>query len=179
MNPPVAEAPSGVVRVPDTLTSADVARMFDRYGYSNEAREIIRSENLLPKGLLSRLQATYPQHSGLMETEPFLFRDREYYSGIQGFREVVAILGAHGIELDHLVERELFVEVYRFKATQHILNSINWANFVNDPMYQLVMPQPGMMHGEVVDAYKAAATEAERRVVIDNYMEKTLSLIHI
>lgn len=173
MTPPVAEFPAAAVRVPDTVSAADITRMLDRYGYTQEARDIIAAENLLPKGLLSRLQATYPQHSGLMETEPFLFRDREFYSGLEGFREVVAILGNHGITLDHLVERELFVEVYRFKATRHILNSINWNDFAHDPMYQLVMPQPGMMTGPVVDDYKAAKSEVERRAVIDAYMEKT------
>lgn len=36
------------------------------------------------------------------------------------------------------------MEVYRFLATRHTLNSIDWENYENDPIYQLVFPQPGM-----------------------------------
>ena len=156
-----------------TIPPSAVKEILDRYGYSPETREIIESENLLPAGLLSRLQATYPQHSGLQETRPFLFNDREQYSGLDGFRQVVAVLAQNGIKLGHLPERELFVEVYRFKATRHILNSINWSDYERDPMYQLVFPQPGMMRKKVVAAYVAATSEEERQRVIADYMEET------
>ena len=137
-----------------TISPADIEALLDRYGYDAEARDIIASERLLPQGLLSRLQAIYPQHSGLLESRPFLFNDRDHYSGLSGFRQVVAILAENGIHLDHLPERELFVEVYRFKATRHILNSINWNDYEHDPMYQLVMPQKDMMRAEVAKAYE-------------------------
>jgi hypothetical protein len=150
-------------KISATVTRSDVERIIERYGYSPETREIIASENLLPPGLLSRLQATYPQHSGLLENRKFLFNDREHYSGLEGFREVVRILKENGIELGHIPERELFVEVYRFKASRHILNSINWDDYEKDPMYQLVFPQPNMMRKKVADAYVAAKSDAERK----------------
>lgn len=160
-------------RIADTVKPSDIAAMMDRHGYNAETRDIITGENLLPAGLLSRLQATYPQHSGLTETVPFLFRGREYYSGLEGFREVVAILEKNGIRIGHIPERELFVQVYRFKATAHALNSINWGDHQTDSIYQLVMPQPDMMRPDVVEAYLAAADEAERQRVIEDYMEQT------
>lgn len=160
-------------RIADTVKPSDIAAMMDRYGYNAETRDIIAGENLLPAGLLSRLQATYPQHSGLMETADFLFKGREYYSGLEGFREVVAILEKNGIRIGHIPERELFVRVYRFKATAHALNSINWGDYRTDSIYQLVMPQPDMMRPDVVEAYLAAADDAARQRVIDDYMEQT------
>ncbi len=160
-------------KVPDTVTASDVSKMLDRYGYPEDTRQIIQSERLLPTGVLSRLQATYPQYSGLLESRPFLFTDREPYSGIEGFREVVQILAKNGIQLGHIAERELFVEVYRFKASRHILNSINWDHYEQDSMYQLVFPQPGMMRKKVTDAYLAAKTDEERHRVIEDYMEET------
>jgi lysine 2,3-aminomutase len=160
-------------KIGTTVSPEQRKAMLDRYGFSAETREIIESENLLPLGVLSRLQATYPQHSGLLETRPFLFNDKAQYSELQGFREVVDILAKNGIELDRLKERELFVEVYRFKATRHILNTINWNDYEHDPMYQLVFPQPTMMRKKVTEAYLAAKTEADRKRVIDEYMEET------
>ena len=65
------------------------------------------------------------------------------------------------------------MEVYRFKASRHILNSINWNNYEQDSMYQLVFPQPGMMREKVTKAYQAAKTDEERQRVIGDYMEET------
>lgn len=155
------------------VTGADLDFMIGRYGYSRETQHIIESENLLPLGLLSRLQAAYPQHSGLLETRPFLFNDREQYAGLEGFRQVLAMLAGSGITLDHIPERELFVEVYRFKATRHILNTINWNEYEQDPMYQLVFPQPGMMQKRVIEAYIAARTDQERQAVVESYIKET------
>lgn len=160
-------------KVAQAMKPADVKAMLDRYGYAEDVRGIIESENLLPAGLLSRLQLTYPQHTGLKETRKFLFNGPAQYSGLGGFREVVAILAKNGIVLERIPERELFVEVYRFKATRHILNSINWDNYETDPMYQLVVPQPDMMRPAVVRAYKAAANAEERARVVEDYMEHT------
>ena len=160
-------------KVTDTVTASDVAKMLDRCGFAKETREIIQSERLLPAGVLSRLQAGYPQHSGLLESRPFLFHGREQYSGLDGFREVIKILAGNGIRPGHIAERELFVQVYRFKASRHILNSINWDNYEQDSMYQLVFPQPGMMRKKVTAAYLAARTAEQRQRVIKDYMEET------
>ncbi len=159
--------------VPPAMTRSDVEALLDRYGYPEETRSIVESEGLLPLGLLSRLHRTYPEHSGLMEREPFLFPGRREYEGLGGFRKVVAILEEHGIRLGAMVERELFVEVYRFKATSHALNTINWGAYETDSMYHLMFPQPGMMRPEVVARYEAAPDAAARSRVAEAYKEET------
>ncbi len=145
----------------------------ERYGYDESTAAIIRQENLLPAGLLSRLHASYPQHSGLLETRPMLFVDKEHYTGLSGFREVVRILHNNGIYLQDLEERELFVEVYRFLATRHTLNSINWDNYVTDSVFQLVFPQPGMIDPQTTQTYLKADSREKRTQVALDYMEKT------
>ena len=95
------------------------------------------------------------------------------YSGVEGLRQVVAVLARNGISLGNMPERELFTEVYRFKATRHILNTINWSDYERDPMFQLVFPQPGMMCKPIVDAWLAVRPGEERRRVTADYMEET------
>lgn len=157
------------------IGAGDVRAMFERWHYPEETREIILGEGLLPTGLLARLHLTYPLHSGLMETAPFLFSNRSTYEGLSGFREVAGILRGHGINLDHMTERELFVEVYRFKATGHALNAINWSEdaYRTDSMYQLIFPQPGMMRPEIVARYAGASDPGERTRIADSYKEQT------
>lgn len=159
--------------VPATVSPGDVQTMLDRYAFPDETREIITGEGLLPTGLLSRLQMQYPQHSGLLETEPFIFPRRSHFEGLQGFRRVATILEDHGITLDHMTERELFVEVYRFKATSHALNSINWKAYQKDSMYHLIFPQAGMMRPEIVAKYAATSDAGERTRIADEYKELT------
>ncbi len=159
--------------IPSTVSASDVQNVMDRYRYSEEIKKIIKDENLLPTGVLSRLQASYPQHSGLMETRGFLFTDSENYTGLKGFRAVNEILLANGVDIGYASDRELFVEVYRFLATRHTLNSIDWDNFETDSIFQLVMPQPGMIDSSVVKAYAEAATDEERTRIAVAYQEKT------
>ncbi len=160
-------------KISETVTAAGVSAAMDRYGYPAETREIIASENLLPAGLLSRLHATYPQHSGLMETRKFLFEGQDYYAGLEGFRKVVAILEENGIHIGRVREREVFIEVYRFRATRHVLNSINWDNFEKDSLFQLVIPQPDMVRADIVAACLAAATPGERERIVADYIRQT------
>ncbi len=155
------------------FSEVDIARMLDRQGYAPEVRAVIERENLLPSGLLRRVQACYPQHSSLLATDPLLFADRKKYRGVAGFREIVARLAAQGIDIGHLEERDLFIEVYRFMATRHILNAIDWKNFATDPLFQLTFPQPGMIPGPVVDAYLAAGSPEARTRVARAHMEQT------
>jgi len=168
--------PSGSVHVRSNeisdVSAADVADMMDVYHYHDEARQIIKDENLLPIGLLSRLQASYPQHSGLADKEAHMFTDKDQYTGLSGFREVVKILEANSIDIGAIEERELFVEVYRFLATKHSLNSIDWTNFYEDSVFQLVMPQPNMINKETVGEYLGSST-AEKKTVVSDYQEKT------
>ena len=157
-----------------TLTQSDVDRMMARHQYSEDIRSIVKDERLLPIGLLHRLQSLYPQHSSLLQTRKFLFDDRDHYTGLNGFRAVVGILKRNGIAIDFIKEREFFVEVYRFLATRHTLNSIDWDNYTADPIFQLVFPQPGMIIDEAaMQAYKDAKTDAERRAIVEAYLRFT------
>ena len=166
----------------DTLTTTatksalqprDLELLMDRYHYTQEIREIIQKENLLPLGLLSRLHNSFPQHSGIKEMDEFLFNDKKHYIGVNGFREIIGILKEHGIDIGHQKERELFIDVYRFMATRHVLNTINWKNFAKDSVFQLVFPQPGMLRQEVVKAYMEATSDEARAKVVEDYFELT------
>ena len=66
----------------------DLEAILARHGYSEETRRMIQQENLLPAGLLNRLQAAYPQYSALADTSPQLFTDHESYTGLKGLRPV-------------------------------------------------------------------------------------------
>lgn len=154
------------------VTALDVEQMLDIYDYDQETRQTIKNENLLPLGLLSRLHASYPQHSGLLDKEAHMFDEKDQYTGLSGFRKVVAILEANNIDIGAIEERELFVEVYRFLATKHSLNSIDWTNFYEDSVFQLVMPQPNMINKDVVNQYIGASLEQKKKIVRD-YQEKT------
>jgi L-lysine 2,3-aminomutase len=151
----------------------DLEAILTRYGVSEETRRIIQQENLLPEGLLNRLQAAYPQYSGIADTAPHLFTGQESYTGLKGFHRVVAILGANGIDIGHIPERELFIRIYRFLVTRHVLNSIDWSNFKEDSLFQLVIPQPGMIRAETEAAYLRATSEAEREEIVEAYHEQT------
>ena len=168
--------PSGTVHtrqnVINDVTALDVEQMQEIYGYDEDTRQIIQDENLLPLGLLSRLHASYPEHSGLMDKEAHMFDEKDQYTGLSGFRKVVDILQANNIDIGYVEERELFVEVYRFLATKHSLNSIDWTNFYEDSVFQLVMPQPNMINKKTVDQYIGASIENKKKIVCD-YQEKT------
>lgn len=155
------------------VTPSDVQAMMERYQFTEYTRRIVEDENLLPAGLLNRLHAAYPQHSGLLETKRFLFSAGENFSGLEGFRRVCEILKDNGIELSHIKERELFVEVYRFLATSHSLNTINWDAYEKDSLFQLVVPQPGMIDPETSRAYVNAASEEERARIVRDYTQRT------
>lgn len=83
------------------------------------------------------------------------------------------ILKRNGIDVGFEDERELFIDVYRFLATRHTLNSVDWSDFAHDSMFQLVFPQPGMIRREVVEAYSAAASREERQRIAADYMRET------
>ena len=83
------------------------------------------------------------------------------------------ILRDNGIDIGFQDERELFIDVYRFLATRHTLNSIDWQNFATDSIFQLVIPQPDMIRKEVVEAYSQATTREERQRIAAEYMRET------
>lgn len=152
------------------VTESDIKMMMDRYHYSDEKKEIIEKENLLPAGVLARLHSAYPNSSGILEDAEFLFSGKEHYEGLKGFREIVEILSRNGIEIGHIEERELFINIYRFLATKHVLNTINWKKFEKDSVFQLVFPQPGMINPETTKAYLSAASEEEKEKIVNDYI---------
>lgn len=155
------------------IQEKDIQQMMERHHYTNDIIKNIQDENLLTPGLLARLHNSYPQHSGIMETRPFIFTDKHHYAGIKGLREINDILLKNGIDMGFMDERELFIKIYRFMATKHVLNAINWDNFATDSLFQLVFPQPGMIAPETTEAYLAAKSEAEKDQIIQDHMKKT------
>ncbi|MBT3168421.1 MAG: hypothetical protein HN952_02590 [Candidatus Cloacimonetes bacterium] len=152
---------------------SDVKKMMDRYHYSDDIKSNIMKENLLPAGVLSRLHSCFTHHSDIMESSKFLFTGKEHYAGLSGFREIVEILHKSGINIGHIKARELFIQVYRFLATKHVLNTINWNNFTDDSLFQLVFPQLEMIQAETVNLYTEAKSDDERKTIIDEYMKMT------
>ena len=155
------------------VSYSGIKKMMDRYHYSEEIRVIIENENLLPAGLIIRLHSAYPVYSGIFGTDEFIFSDIEQYVGLKGFRDIVQLLGKNNIHIGHIEERELYIKAYRFLATKHSLNSINWKNFEKDSVYQLIIPQPGMIPAEVVSAYKKSQSEEEKETIVKEYIKKT------
>lgn len=149
-----------------------INNILNRSNFSNETNEIIKMENLLPVGLLKRLHNSYPDASGISGTSEQMFTFKARYSGIDGYREIVDILQESRINLGDTDERELFIRIYRFMATKHVLNSINWQNFEKDPLFQLTFPQPGMIGEETVHKYKSADSEEEKQTIVEEYIKR-------
>ena len=153
---------------------SDVQLLMNRHHLSDDARSIIENENLIPTTLLTRLHNCFPHHSGFQERSRTLFNTaKKRYTGLEDFKEICQILEEHGIVLGRIKERELFIEVYRFLATKHVLNTIDWNNFQEDSLFQLVFPQPGMINEQTVKEYCEAKDDKERKKVVEDYMEKT------
>jgi len=158
----------------EKILAADVQELMDRHDLSHEARDIVKKENLLPIALLNRLHNNFPQHSILTTQSKAIFTNaKNKYSGLVGFREVCKILEDNGIFLSDIKERELFLEVYAFLATKHILSTIDWDNYQTDPVFQLIFPQPGMIEQEVVDMYSSITDDAERMKMVVSYRDQT------
>lgn len=148
-----------------------IKKLMDRNQFSEETKTIIEQENLLPAGLLNRLHNNYTHYSGIMDESELMFTTKKHYSGLRGFREIVGTLNENGIDIGHIEERELFIKIYRFLATKHVLNTIDWENFEDDLIFQLVFPQPGMVKPEAVKAYMAMDSEEEKEKLISDYIK--------
>ena len=155
---------------------SEIQKMMVRYNFSSETINNIENENLLPSGLIKRLHSAYAQYSGFFNSDKAIFTDKTNYSGLKGFREIVGKLKDHGIEIGHLKDREFFIEVYRFLATKHVLNTIDWSNYKNDSNYYLNFPQPGMIKSYEVKKYIEAKTDEERKKVVEEYQLKSSQL---
>ena len=152
---------------------SSLKRAIEHYNYPAKIKEAIENEKLLSHGLVNRLHHCYPQHSVLFNTHKVLFTGKTYYSGLEGFREIIEVLSNNGINIGHIKDREFFIEVYRFLATKHALNLINWADYEKDSIFQLVFPQPGMINKEEVRIYIDAQTDEDRLKVVEEYQKKT------
>jgi L-lysine 2,3-aminomutase len=148
-----------------------INELLNRNHFSEEIKSIINTENLLPLGLLQRLHKNYPEHSGIMDSSQLMFNDKEHYSGLKGFREIVNILNKNNVDIGHIEERELFIKIYRFLATKHVLNTINWGDFEKDSIFQLVFPQPGMVKPEAVKRYFTLETDSQKEELIADYIK--------
>jgi L-lysine 2,3-aminomutase len=158
----------------EKFTKADLHELMDRHGFDDDAKSIVEKENLLPTTLLSRLHNSYPHHSILRARGKAMFaKAKKKYSGLSGFKQVCAILEENGIFLTDMKERELFLEVYAFLATKHILSTIDWDNYLTDQVFQLVFPQPGMIEQHIVDEYKSIEDPDERTKMVVSYRDKT------
>lgn len=152
---------------------SDVHSLMQGYDFNSETIRTIKNEDLLPMGLVNRLHRCYPQYSGFNRYGNVIFTGKTFYSGLNGFREIIENLKTHGIQISQLKEREFFIEVYRFLATKHILNSIDWGKCENDTKFHLVFPQPGMMNAEDEKLYINAESEEERLKIVKAYQLKT------
>lgn len=59
--------------------------------------------------------------------------------------DIAGIFESRQIMDPHLEERELIAAVFPFKVSEHFLSLIDWANYQDDPLFQLAFPQPGML----------------------------------
>ena len=156
------------------FSKEDVSNLMNFHAFSDNAKAVVKEENLLPTSLLYRLHNCFPQHSQLSRESATMFVDaKNKYFGLEGFKAVCKILESNGIFLSHRKERELFLEVYAFLATKHILSTIDWNNYETDQVFQLVFPQPGMIEDEIVEQYMSIEDEAERRKLVVSYRDKT------
>ena len=153
---------------------SDVETLMDHHDLNEDTRNIIKKENLIPTTLLSRLHNNFPQHSLFkIKSTPIFSKRKNKYSGLLGFRMICETLKEHGIVLSHIKERELFIEVYAFLATKHILNTIDWNNYEKDPVFQLVFPQPNMIDKKVVEEYISIEDDEERMKMVVAYRDQT------
>jgi len=155
------------------LQQSDIQEIMDWYHFSPETKNNIVKEDLLPPGLIKRLQAGYSNYSSFFNNYEAIFTDKANFAGLNGFREIVKKLEEHGIKIGYIKEREFFIEVYRFLATKYVLNCIDWKNYENDTTFQLIFPQPGMIRAEDVKPYIDAKTDAERKKIVEEYQKKT------
>jgi len=157
----------------DAIKPVDLVNMMSREQFSDETKNIVEKENLLPLSLIKKLHTCYPAYSGFFRHDEAYFTGKNSYTGLKGFQEIITILNSHGIDIGFIKEREFFIEVYRFMATKHVLNAINWKNFEKDSIYQLVIPQPGMIADDEVKKYAEAKSDEERKRIVEEYQTKT------
>jgi L-lysine 2,3-aminomutase len=115
----------------------------------------------------------FPKVSGIFRQTDFFFKGKNQYAGKRGFREIVEILKNNGVDIGHIAAREMFIDVYRFMATRHVLNAIDWTNFAKDSLFQLTFPQPGMIDPETVQLYMAAQNDEEREKIVQDHLRLT------
>jgi len=167
---PVEELKSKILN----FQHSDVEELMDHHDLNEDSKSIIRRENLIPTSLLNRLHNNFPQHSLFKrKSAPIFNKGKNKYTGLPGFRMICKVLEENGIILSDIKERELFVEVYAFLATKHILNTIDWNNYQEDPVFQLVFPQPNMIDQKIVNEYSCIEDDAARMKMVVAYRDQT------
>ena len=163
-------------KIPGTKLNkaVNVEDLMNYHGLGDHERDVIINENLAPDTLLQRLHNVFPQHSLLNRTSHSMFADaKNKYFGLAGFKQVCSILEKNGIFLTYMQEREFFLQVYAFLATKHILSTIDWDNYEEDQVFQLIFPQPGMIDKKLVDKYKSFDNDKDRMKWVVEYRDQT------
>ncbi|MCX7833511.1 MAG: hypothetical protein N2490_04805 [Ignavibacteria bacterium] len=156
-----------------TMEKIDKIKAIRWYCNDDKILDTIENENLCPDGLLNKLHYCYREHSNILRDGEPIFKTKNFYSGLSGFKEIIEELNKNGIDIGDVREREFFIEVYRFLATKHALNAIDWRNYQDNSIYHLIIPQPNMIKKEEVQKYLNAKTEEERMQVVKDYQKKT------
>lgn len=68
--------------------------------------------------------------------------------------DIREIFNSKGINDPQIEEREIVAQVFPFKVNQHMIDIIDWANYQNDPLFQLTFPQPAMLLPEEIQHIK-------------------------
>jgi len=88
-----------------------------------------------------------------------------------GPRQLEAIARRHGLDRDLVETVRIFSAVLPFRVNEYVLSElIDWDRVPDDPIFQLVFPQPGMLAAEdervVRDALARGAGRAELEAVV-------------
>jgi lysine 2,3-aminomutase len=158
--------------IPKREPITSIPDLLKKHQTAPELEEVIENEKLLSLGLLNKIDNLYHDYSNLSTPSPQLFNPSKSYSGIQGFRSIIKTLKEHNILIDGLEERECFINVYRFLATGHILNQVNWGKKDSCSVYHLFFPQKDMLPSSLVSSYLSTPS-SEKPTLLQTYLHHT------
>ena len=81
--------------------------------------------------------------------------------------EIENIFNRFNIKDKQIEERKIVAMVFPFKINEHILNQINWKNYLKDPLFILTFPQPEMLEKEEINEIKKLIQNKEKREVVN------------
>jgi len=86
--------------------------------------------------------------------------------------DIQSIFESKGIQDPFLEERELVALVFPFKVNQHIIDTINWDNYQEDPVFQLTFPQVDMLTpDEILELKILKDNNTPRHIIADKVSE--------